>query len=155
MELVGVSVNTVGAAVTNINNSASTHSTIICDDIRNAHPTQIGSCVAGYQPVMKDESCSGNGGGCYTNLFGFRFKLADEGQCQLDGTDGRCPTQNLSSTYKNGPLCFATWNGVNTLTGILKVASCPSCGPGGVGQAYPASTVGSDNAQVSWACFGN
>lgn len=75
-----------------------------------------------------------------------RFQIRDMGTCTMAA--GTCPAQNLASTYAAAPLCFLTWNGSGTLTGILKAPSTTS-------QVTPASTVNTDTAQVNWACYGN
>jgi hypothetical protein len=78
------------------------------------------------------------------NLSGIQIK--DSGTCAMSG--GNCPPQRLSKTYNAAPVCFANWNGAGTLTGILKVPSTPTT-------VTPGSSVGTDNAHVNWACFGN
>lgn len=75
-----------------------------------------------------------------------RFAITDEGQCTM--TSGTCGAQSLGSTYSSAPKCFANWTGTGTLTGILKVPSTTTT-------VAPASTVGTDTAQVNWACFGS
>jgi len=75
-----------------------------------------------------------------------RLKLSDQGQCTM--ASGTCPAQSLSTTYSAAPLCFANWTGTGTLTGIIKIASTTTT-------VTPSSSVGTDTAQVNWACFGN
>jgi hypothetical protein len=74
------------------------------------------------------------------------LKIADEGTCTMSG--GTCPAQSLSHVYNSAPKCFANWTGTGMLTGLLKVPSTTSA-------VTPASSVGTDTAQVNWGCFGN
>ena len=74
------------------------------------------------------------------------LKITDEGSCTM--SSGACTAQPLSHTYAAAPKCFVNWTGTGTLTGLLKIPSTTST-------VTPASSVGSDSAQVNWACFGN
>lgn len=75
-----------------------------------------------------------------------RFQIADMGTCTMSA--GTCTGQTLKATYAAAPLCFASWNGSGTLTGILSV-------PSTTGTVTPASSVNTDTAHVNWACYGN
>jgi len=75
-----------------------------------------------------------------------RLKLSDQGSCTM--ASGACAQQNFATPYNSVPVCFANWTGSGTLTGIIKIPSTTT-------SVSPQSTVRSDNAQVSWACFGN
>lgn len=75
-----------------------------------------------------------------------RFQITDFGQCGM--SSGTCAQQSFGSTYTGAPLCFATWTGVGTLNGQIKIASTTT-------KVTPSSTNGSDTAQVNWICFGN
>lgn len=74
------------------------------------------------------------------------LKLKDQGQCTMAA--GTCTAQSLGHTYAAAPFCVVTWTGTGTLTGILKAPSTTTT-------TTPASSVGTDTAQVNWACFGN
>ena len=74
------------------------------------------------------------------------LKLKDQGVCTM--SSGTCSAQSLGHTYAAAPPCFATWNGLGTLTGLIKAPSTTTT-------VTPASSVGTDSAQVWWGCFGN
>jgi hypothetical protein len=75
-----------------------------------------------------------------------RFQVTDFGQCEMGS--GTCGQQSLGSTYAKPPLCFASWTGVGSLKGGIKVSSTATT-------VTLASSDGNDTAQVNWICFGN
>lgn len=75
-----------------------------------------------------------------------RLNPTDKGVCTMSA--GTCTAQALGSTYLGAPFCLLSWTGGGTLTGILKIASTTTT-------VTPSSSVGSDTAQVNWACYGN
>jgi len=77
---------------------------------------------------------------------GGSYKFLDQGTCTMAA--GTCTVQSLSHTYAAAPNCIGTWNGAGTLSGILKIPSTTTT-------ATPASTAGTDTAQVNWFCFGS
>lgn len=83
--------------------------------------------VAGNELCSGDSTthtlkCSYNGATNYHPL-----RLSEAGTCTLSGTPGTC-TFSYSLSYAATPLCFVTWNGTGTLTGILKaVPGTSSC----------------------------
>lgn len=72
--------------------------------------------------------------------------LVDQTNCTM--TSGACSAVTLGHTYAVAPLCFATWNGTGTCTGILKAPSTTTT-------VTPASSVGTDTCHVNVVCFGN
>ncbi len=76
----------------------------------------------------------------------FSAALVDQTNCTM--TSGACSAVTLGHTYGAAPLCFATWNGTGTCTGILKAPSTTTT-------VTPASSVGSDTCHVNVICFGN
>jgi hypothetical protein len=74
-----------------------------------------------------------------------RLRLQDQGTCTMAA--GTCTAQALGSTYASAPLCFLTWTGSGTLTGILKCATTTTT-------VTPSSTVGTDTAVMNWFVFG-
>lgn len=93
-----------------------------------------------------NEVSSAHLGGAVAPGSALRWKITDQGRCTMSA--GTCSAQSLGSTYSSAPVCFLTWTGTGTLTGILKVASTTTT-------VTPASTVGTDTAQVNWECHGN
>lgn len=73
------------------------------------------------------------------------INFADSGQCTM--ASGTCTAQSLTHTYSVAPKCGGFWTGTGTLTGILKFPSTTST-------TTPASSVGTDTAQINWFCFG-
>ena len=74
-----------------------------------------------------------------------RLKLSDQGVCTM--VSGACSQQQFATPYNSAPVCFANWTGTGTLGGIIRVPSTTT-------YVTPQSTVGTDNAQVGWACLG-
>lgn len=74
------------------------------------------------------------------------LKIKDQGTCTM--ASGACTAQTLGHIYASAPPCFATWNGSGTLTGLIKAPSTTTT-------VTPASSVGTDSAQVGWFCLGN
>lgn len=74
------------------------------------------------------------------------LKIKDQGTCTMAA--GTCAAQSLGHTYATTAVCFATWNGSGTMTGIMKAASTTTT-------VTPASSVGTDTAVVNWFCLGN
>jgi hypothetical protein len=70
----------------------------------------------------------------------------DTGTCTM--SSGTCGNQNLSHTWAAAPKCTATWTGAGTLAGSIKIKSSTTT-------VTPASSNGTDTAQVNWVCVGN
>lgn len=62
-------------------------------------------------------------------------------------TSGACTAQTFTAAFNFTPVCTCTWSGSGTLTGAIK---CPAT----TTTVTPASTVGTDTAQISWICVG-
>lgn len=73
-----------------------------------------------------------------------KLQLLSEGQCAM--TSGTCSAQALGTTY-TAAFCVGGWTGTGTLTGQLKFPSTSTT-------VTPASSVNTDTAVVSYACFG-
>lgn len=74
-----------------------------------------------------------------------RLALSDMGQCTM--ASGTCPAQSLASTYASAPRCLTQYVS-GTLTGLVTAPSTTTT-------VSPQSTVNTDNAVLSWFCFGN
>ncbi len=72
-------------------------------------------------------------------------RLLDQGSCTM--SSGACSAITLNHTYPAAPVCFVQWTGIGALTGILKAPTTSTT-------ITPASSVGTDTAQVNWGCFG-
>ena len=68
------------------------------------------------------------------------------GSCTM--SSGACTAQSFGAAFNSAPVCTCSWNGTGTLTGGLK---CPST----TSTVTPASSVGTDTAQVNWICAGH
>jgi hypothetical protein len=80
-------------------------------------------------------------------------RISETWQCVMAA--GACSAINLIHTYNSGAMsCSASWNGTGTFTGILKLPITVSGGTGGVGTVTPASTVGTDTANIFGTCSG-
>ncbi len=79
------------------------------------------------------------------------LNVLDSGNCTT--SSHYCPHQTLSRVYQNTPLCFVTWNGTGTCTGIL---SCPftSGGKYTPGYVVPTSSVSGDTCSLNWFVLG-
>ena len=75
-----------------------------------------------------------------------RLVHTDIGTCTM--SSGACSTQILSHSWASAPSCIGSWTGTGTLTGLLKFPSTTTT-------VTPASSVGTDTAQVNWQCSGN
>ena len=72
--------------------------------------------------------------------------FAVKGSCTM--ASGTCSAQTFagSQTLQFAPQCFGSWTGTGTLTGILKFPSTTTT-------VTPASSVGTDSAQVNFVCM--
>lgn len=114
------------------------------------------SRLAGAQPRLQFVANQASTTGGLLQIFadgrvGFgaanRFQVVDQGLCTMAA--GACSTQTFGSTYLQNPVCLGNWTGTGTLTGILKLNS------GALSSVTITSSVGTDTAQIAWACFGN
>ena len=68
------------------------------------------------------------------------------GSCAM--SSGACTAISFASTYASTPSCVCSWDGIGTLTGVIKCTHSTT-------SITPSSTVGTDTASVSYHCIGN
>lgn len=142
--LYGVSVNTLGATVTEVVNSTTASSTVFTQ-IRNGAGVLIQNSLGGTTPTWQDCSFAGSGGGGGCRYTKMALGLSDQGQCTM--TAGTCAAQPLAQTYLGAPVCEVTWTGSGALAGSIKVSSSTTT-------VTPSSSNGADTAVVNFVCFG-